>query len=162
MALLILEPIFHETIWGGTRLLELYDRPCPRLGHLYSVIGKKGQSNRILNGIHKGKSFLEVFLSIKHRYGMQDCEEFPLTIAIVDAEDHLSVQVHPDDKTAAVIEAGKRGKRESWYFISPPDEGEIISGCVTHTKLNVEEKIYSDQIGEIVKKVEYFFLLLEK
>jgi mannose-6-phosphate isomerase class I len=84
---------------------------------------------------------------------MQDYDEFPLTIAIVDAMDNLSIQVHPDDKTANEIENGRKGKRESWYFLSPPDDGWIIGGCSANTRSELEEKIREGRVEDIVKNV---------
>jgi mannose-6-phosphate isomerase len=84
---------------------------------------------------------------------MENYDEFPLTIAIVDAADNLSIQVHPDDKTANAIEIGRKGKRESWFFISPPDDGFIIGGCVACTKAELKEKVRCGRVEEIVKNV---------
>ena len=43
---------------------------------------------------------------------------FPLMVKMIDAADHLSVQVHPDDATASILGAGARGKTECWVILS--------------------------------------------
>ena len=42
---------------------------------------------------------------------------FPLLVKIIDANDHLSIQVHPDDAYAQIHENGSQGKTECWYIL---------------------------------------------
>ena len=51
---------------------------------------------------------------------------FPLMIKLIDAADHLSVQVHPDDATASIVGAGGRGKTECWVILA--DGGVLFQG----------------------------------
>ena len=37
----ILEPIVHETVWGGTKLASFVETDCRKIGHLYGVIDTK-------------------------------------------------------------------------------------------------------------------------
>ena len=62
---------------------------------------------------------------------------FPLTLALTEADENLSIQVHPDDATVHALEHMAKGKRESWYFLEAPKEGYIINGC---TCRNEDEK----------------------
>ena len=52
---------------------------------------------------------------------------FPLLLKILDAQDVLSVQVHPDDQFAAVRE-GAAGKSEVWYILKAEPGAKIIYG----------------------------------
>ena len=130
----VLEPIMHETIWGGQKLRGLYKNDCKRVGHLYSLYCRENTSNRVLNGASKNEFFNTVFNSIKHRFNLRQYKLFPLTIALTEACENLSIQVHPDDNIADSLEHGARGKRESWYFIDAPDSGYIYNGCFNHNK----------------------------
>jgi mannose-6-phosphate isomerase len=47
-------------------------------------------------------------------------------VKMIDAADHLSVQVHPDDATASILGAGNRGKTECWVILS--DGGVLFQG----------------------------------
>ncbi|MEX2314893.1 MAG: type I phosphomannose isomerase catalytic subunit, partial [Thermomicrobiales bacterium] len=51
--------------------------------------------------------------------------DFPLLIKLIDANEDLSVQVHPDDSNAP---AGKRGKSEAWYILAADQGATIITG----------------------------------
>lgn len=115
--MLVLEPIVHETIWGGPRLAPLVATGETQIGHLYSVYARKDLSNKILNGANAGKNLQEVK------------PDFPLTIALTEADKDLSLQVHPDDEGAQKLEQLARGKRESWYFIEAPESGNLVNGC---------------------------------
>ena len=161
--MLVLQPIAHETIWGGSRIYELTGFGGSSTGHLYSVYCREGVSNIILNGQHAGKTLNEVFPSFKQKAGMGGYDYFPLTIALTEADMNLSIQVHPDDDMAAKIEELPRGKRESWYFIEPPSDGYIINGCVCRNDdekvrmLNAEQYLeMSDTLA--VNKGDYVFV----
>jgi mannose-6-phosphate isomerase len=47
-------------------------------------------------------------------------------VKMIDAADHLSVQVHPDDTTASILGAGHRGKTECWVILA--DGGVLFQG----------------------------------
>ena len=115
--MLVLEPIVHETIWGGSRLTHLVSSGEKHIGHLYSVYARSEKSNKIMNGSNAGKMLQEVK------------PNFPLTIALTEADKDLSLQVHPDDVAAQKLEDLARGKRESWYFLDAPETGQLVNGC---------------------------------
>ena len=112
--MLVLETITDKRLWGG---------------HLYSLYCREEISNRILNGEQKGQYLNDVFPDWKADFQMSKYPYFPLTIALTNAEDDLSIQVHPDDEKASELEHLSRGKRESWYFLRAPRTGAIVNGC---------------------------------
>ena len=132
----ILETISHETIWGGQKLMPYSDGCCNKIGHLYSLQCENGHSNMILNGSYQGKAFQEYFQENKDRFNLGNYSMFPLIIALVEANDNLSIQVHPDDELARKLENADYGKNESWFFIEAPKDGFIYNGC---TSLNIDE-----------------------
>lgn len=147
----ILEPIFHETLWGGNRLNQYVKGNIKKLGHLYLVNGHKNMSNKILNGIYKGKRLSEVFDYQKKNWNLDMYKEFPLTIALVDASEHLSIQVHPDDLAAEKLEGEKIGKTESWLFLEAPLSGWIYNGCSCKTKKEIEKAVGQGKMEEITR-----------
>ncbi|MBP5560609.1 MAG: class I mannose-6-phosphate isomerase [Muribaculaceae bacterium] len=127
--MLILKRIVHNTIWGGPKISRLAGVDGDRIGHLYSLYCREGVSNEILNGEWRGHFLNDVFPRFKDEFGMSRYEYFPLTLALTEARENLSIQVHPNDRAANALEHRARGKRESWFFIDAPDEGTIINGC---------------------------------
>lgn len=135
--MLVLDTIRHDTIWGGPRIASFANVEGISIGHLYSIYCREGISNRILNGKDIGKSLNDVFPKWKEEFNMGDCSFFPLTLALTEANDNLSIQVHPNDYIANTLEDKARGKRESWYFLEAPRDGYILNGCIC---CNDEEK----------------------
>jgi mannose-6-phosphate isomerase len=68
---------------------------------------------------------------------------FPLMVKMIDAADHLSVQVHPDDVTAAILGAGNRGKTECWVILS--DGGVLFQGTRPGVSREAFERALADR-----------------
>ena len=148
----VLLPVFHETIWGG-RKLSGYDRKkTDRIGHMYMINGHGDMANTVVGGAEKGKRLDRLFDEKKKEWGMEKYEEFPLTIALVDAAQNLSIQVHPDDEAAERIEGKKIGKTESWVFLDAPEDGWIYAGCGCGSREQVEAAVREGKMEEITKR----------
>ena len=161
--MLILKRIVHTTIWGGPKISRLAGVEGDKIGHLYSLYCREGVSNEILNGQWRGRSLNEVFPLIKDKVGMARYEYFPLTLALTEAQDNLSIQVHPNDEAAQELEHRARGKRESWYFIDAPTSGTIINGCTCHDKeqerLMIEQGRFMEMADTLaVERGDYVFV----
>ena len=161
--MILLEPIYDETIWGGNRLAAgTAAASGKRVGHLYSVLDRE-RSNRIQNGKYAGQTFHTYFARNKEHFGLGQYEQYPVVVALVDAADNLSIQVHPDDEMAAVLENQPHGKNESWYFIEAPLSGKIYNGCTLPDKVAVRNLVYADRTEEItdqlnVKRGDYVYV----
>lgn len=150
----VLKPIIHETIWGGKRLQKYVEDCDSQIGHLYLVNGHAGTSNIIMNGNYCGKTLKEAFDAEKFRWKMGEYEEFPLTIALVDASDSLSIQVHPDNIAAERIEGERIGKMESWLFLEKLNTDWIYAGCLCDTKKDLESAVMDSKVEEIVGRLQ--------
>lgn len=147
--MLILDTITHETIWGGQRLMPYSDGSCSKIGHLYSLLCENGHSNKILNGSYQGRPFHEYFMENKNCLNLGQYKEFPLILALVEANDNLSIQVHPDDYIAKNLENYDYGKNESWYFIQAPEKGYIYNGCTGGSIEEVKRKVAEGDLESI-------------
>jgi mannose-6-phosphate isomerase len=63
-------------------------------------------------------------------------------VKMIDAADHLSVQVHPDDATASILGAGNRGKTECWVILA--DGGALFQGTRPGVSREVFERALAD------------------
>ncbi|MBR5964517.1 MAG: class I mannose-6-phosphate isomerase [Treponema sp.] len=77
----------------------------------------------------------ELWIASTHPNGLQkeflECcgGPYPLLVKVIQADDRLSVQVHPDDETAALLEgAGNVGKTECWYVLSAKPGAKLVYG----------------------------------
>lgn len=153
--MLILKSIVHETIWGGSKLTAYTESGCYKIGHLYGIFCNPEMSNEILNGPYRGQRLNDYFVKVKSKYGLEKYPYFPLIIALVDASDYLSIQVHPGDQDALVLSSDLvEGKNESWYFLEAPTQGFIYDGCCCNTMEELKDAINSDKMEMITDKLK--------
>lgn len=152
--MLIIKTITHETIWGGQKLKPFADIKSDKIGHLYSLVSNSEFESEILNGKYKGELFKKYFDENKAKFNLSKYEQFPFVIALVDASDDLSLQVHPDDKIAKELENMPFGKNESWYFLETPKSGKIYNGCKATTKQELIQKVSQNKYDEIIDYLE--------
>ncbi len=128
-------PLFKNKIWGGDKIHTILKHdfsPLPNCGELWAISGVKGNESVVAEGPLEGNTLnevLEVYMSDLVGENVYEYfqNEFPLLIKFIDANDWLSVQVHPDDDLAN--ERGlDSGKTEMWYIIQADDNAQIIKG----------------------------------
>lgn len=151
---LFLKPVFQEKIWGGDRLHTVFgfDLPSDKIGEDWAISAHPHGVSVVENGIYKGKKLDELWNEHKELFGSPDEEVFPLLIKILDAEDDLSVQVHPDDAYGLKHE-GELGKTECWYIIDAKPGAEIIYGHHAKTREELAEMIEEGRWDDLLKKV---------
>ena len=153
--MLILETVVHETIWGGKKLTPYSNSTCEKIGHLYSINCNANDTNKILNGAYRGKTLNEFFEENKSKFGLEEYRYFPIIVALVEANDNLSIQVHPDDQTAPILNPNiTLGKNESWFFIDAPEAGYIFDGCLCHSMEELKEKIAKGEMESATDHLE--------
>ena len=106
--------------------------PLPNCGEAWLLSGLWDEQSQVANGDFEGdeiNDLVETFMgdlvgeSVFDKYG----EQFPLLLKIIDANDWLSVQVHPDDELAEKREIGY-GKTEMWYVMQADQDAELVMG----------------------------------
>lgn len=152
---LFLKPVFHEKIWGGTALKTQfnYDIPSEHTGECWAISGHKNGESIIKNGTFSGQSLSEVYHQHPELFGNEKDKDFPLLVKILDANDQLSVQVHPDDDYGKA-HAGELGKTECWYVIDAKPGAKIVYGHHTKTKEELKAMIESEDWDDLLNEVE--------
>ena len=148
--MLIIKTMIHETIWGGDRLTSYSNTNSKKIGHLYSLISNGELESEILNGEYKGQLFRKYFDDNKAKFGLAKYKELPFLLALVDATDDLSLQVHPDDEVAKELENADFGKNESWYFLEVPKSRKIYDGCKAKSSQELREKVAQGKYDDII------------
>ena len=97
-----LSPLFTYNIWGGKKLSKIYQNKNNQYGEAWILSCFKDMNSPI----GKGKTLKDIFLKNKNIVKQGYKGNFPLLIKLIDAEDDLSIQVHPDSKT------------ECWHILS--------------------------------------------
>jgi len=123
---IILSPIAKNRVWGGDRLSALGAEPP--IGEHWVLSVREDDNNTISNGEFAGKSLDRVLKEHPEFLGTECAKEkFPLLIRFIDSKESLSIQVHPDDISAA--ELGEEcGKTEMWYIIDTEPDSYIYFG----------------------------------
>ena len=124
------KPVAMERIWGGDELKPMFgaktDRP---IGEYWVISAHPNGMSVVDGGPLAGKTLQELVDSYPDAYLGQHSPQprFPLLVKFIEANDDLSVQVHPDDAYARAHE-GDAGKTEAWYVLDAPADGRVILG----------------------------------
>jgi len=151
-------PLYKDKIWGGKKIKTVLNKDfgdLPNCGESWELSGVEGNVSVVANGYLEGNTLeelIEVYMGdlvgdqVFENFGI----EFPLLIKFIDANDDLSIQVHPDDELAR-----KRhnafGKTEMWYVIQA-DPGSMLQVGFTHQVDADEylEKLENNKVTEIL------------
>lgn len=158
------KPIFKDKIWGGRKIKEqlgLDFGSLPNCGEVWLLSGLWDEQSEVANGDFKGdeiNDLVETFMgdlvgeSVFDKYG----EQFPLLLKIIDANDWLSVQVHPDDELAEKRGIGN-GKTEMWYVMHADRDAELVMGFNREmTRMDYVKVMKNNTLREVLnyEKVE--------
>lgn len=163
-----LQAPLKEAIWGGERLKNEYYKKTdlPKVAESWELSCHKDGVSVIKNGEFQGMSlteYLETYGAEVLGSKAEKFENFPILIKLIDAADHLSVQVHPDNEYALRVE-GEYGKTEMWYIVDCEPDSKLIYGF--QKELSKEEfarRIADNTLLEVVnqvpvKKGDVFFI----
>lgn len=155
---LTFRPIFKERVWGGRTLEQLYRKPLPGkapIGESWEISDRPGDASVIANGPLAGKDLRwlmenhgsELLGKAKSANG-----RFPLLIKILDAQEKLSLQVHPPAHKAAELKG--EPKTEAWYIADAAPGAELYVGLKRGvTRGEFEKKIQSGGVAECFHRV---------
>jgi mannose-6-phosphate isomerase len=153
---LFLKPLFMYRIWGGTALRDKfnYEIPSENTGECWAISSHENGDCEITNGKFKGMTLSNLWSNHKELFGNMPGDKFPLLTKILDANDNLSVQVHPDNEYAKENENGELGKTECWYIIDCDDDAEMIFGHNAKSKEELEYMISNNKWSDLLKRVK--------
>lgn len=149
-----LKPVFHEKIWGGTKLHDDfgYDIPSDHTGECWAISAHPHGPATVENGPYAGMTLDQVWAQHRDVFGNAKGDVFPLLTKILDASEDLSVQVHPDDAYAAEHEH-ELGKTECWYVIAAEPGATMIYGHHAKTREQLAEWINNGEWDKLLRRV---------
>jgi mannose-6-phosphate isomerase len=155
------KPVFKDYLWGGRELAALGKNiPEGIVAESWEISCHQDGVSTVANGEFSG--ILLTDLINKFQVDILGTNQlnnrslkFPLLIKFIDANDKLSVQVHPNDEFANIHENGEYGKNEMWYILSSKPGAKLVYG----TKAGVTKEVFAsavknDKIGECLNEVE--------
>jgi mannose-6-phosphate isomerase len=163
--------IFKDKIWGGHKIETYLHKNIgnlPNCGETWEISGVKSDVSVVDNGELKGQSLANLLEQFKDELVGKKVYDhfgniFPLLIKFIDANDDLSVQVHPNDELAKKRH-NSFGKTEMWYVIEADRGATLIAGF--NREMNEKEYVEALNSGHImdilnredVKAGDVFFL----
>ncbi len=153
-------PILKDKIWGGSKLKSLFGKPAQtdKLGESWELSGYEGDESVVTNGFLAGNNLtelIEIYMGelvgdkIYEKYELS----FPLLFKLIDANDNLSIQVHPGDEVAAERH-NSYGKTEMWYVVDADPGAELIIGFTKDcTKEEYLAALEAGQVEDLLQKV---------
>ena len=139
---LLFRPVVKPKVWGS---------------ETWALSGYGDDQSVVSNGFLEDNTIgevLEIYMDelvgehVYSRFG----NTFPLLFKFIDAQDDLSIQVHPDDAQAAQL--GMEGKAEMWYVTGATPEASLVMGfgCDTSEE-EVRRRLEDDSIMEVLQVV---------
>lgn len=152
-------PFYLDKIWGGNRLKTILNKDygkLPNCGESWELSGVEGYDSVVANGSLKGNNLselIEIYMGdlvgdkVYEKFGL----EFPLLIKFIDAQDDLSIQVHPNDKLSKERH-NAFGKTEMWYVVDV-EKGTLINSGFNQpvTKEKYLEYLENGKLTDLLK-----------
>lgn len=163
-------PIFKERIWGGIKLKTHLDKPITseNIGESWEISAVKSDVSMVANGVYKGTSLQDLIeqfpedllgTEVYKKFG----KHFPLLFKFLDAQEDLSIQVHPNDELAK-SRHNSFGKTEMWYVMQADENSKLIVGFKEKTnpeiyKQHMENKSLLELFNiQTIKRGDVFLL----
>ena len=142
--------IYKDKIWGGNKIKTYLGKdfsPLPNCGETWEISGVKSDVSVVDGGALQGSSLADLLEQYKDELvGKKVYAKFgnifPLLVKFIDANDWLSIQVHPDDELAKKRH-NSFGKTEMWYIIESDPGSTLITGF----NQQVDEKVYLEKLN---------------
>ncbi|MCM1107537.1 MAG: class I mannose-6-phosphate isomerase [Clostridium sp.] len=154
-------PLMRTTLWGGTQLpvYKGINTDLTQVGESWELSAVESGETVVAEGEYAGKTLRELTellreeLVGKENYRLYG-SRFPLLVKFIDADQDLSVQVHPNDALAQ-----KRhhcpGKNEMWYVVQAASEARLYSGFNrVLTPDEYEERVAASTLPEVLRAYE--------
>ena len=128
---LIFEPIFMERVWGGRRLESIYGKRLPSaalIGESWEIVDRPEAQSVVHEGPLRGVTLHTLWS--QHRdeiFGkIRDAPRFPILAKLLDAQENLSLQVHPPAAVAKKLRG--ESKSELWYVANAAPKARLYAG----------------------------------
>lgn len=152
------ESILKQTLWGGDKIIPFkhLNEALSNVGESWEISAVEGSESIVANGADKGLTLPEMVRKYKEdlvgeanyaRFG----SKFPLLIKFIDAEQDLSIQVHPGDELAKKRH-NSFGKNEMWYVIAADEGAKLISGFSEQiSPKEYKERVHNGTFADVLQ-----------
>ena len=156
---LVFEPLFMERMWGGRRLESAFGKKLPpgkRIGESWEIVDRPEAQSVVRQGPWRGRTLHELWRDQRGEiFGaeMPDAPRFPIFAKLLDAQEKLSLQVHPGAAVAGAL--GGEAKTEMWYFAAANAGAEIYAGLRRGVERSgLEQALRDGGAADLVHRIE--------
>ncbi len=150
---LLLNPALHTRVWGGRQLETVFHKPLPT-AEPYGEAWEMHDTATIVNGPLAGRTVADVLREYGHALVGPDHDPalgMPLLAKFLDSADWLSIQVHPNDEQARLLDGEARGKTEAWYVLAAEPGARLVMGVRPGTsRAEMAEAIRTNSLERLV------------
>lgn len=143
-------PYLKSVIWGGEKICKYkgIEQTEENVGESWEISAVPGHVSVVAEGEYAGKTLTDLIdcfgaQLLGERVMKKYAGKFPLLVKIIDANDNLSVQVHPDDELA-MKRHNSLGKTEMWYIIDTDKDAKIYAGL----SKQITPEIYEEKVND--------------
>jgi mannose-6-phosphate isomerase len=155
---IVFEPLFMERVWGGRRLETLLGKHLPpgvRIGEAWELVDREEAQSVVHDGPFRGWMLHDLWVERRAQVfgpGLADTPRFPLLCKILDAQDRLSVQVHPP--AAVAPQLGGEPKTEMWHILDASLDSNLYAGLQRGVTREVFEQALNE--GHVAETIHGF------
>lgn len=153
---IVFEPLFMERVWGGRRLETLFKKHLPagaRIGESWEIVDREEAQSVVHNEPLRGKTLHELWVDYREAvFGKNTASQsprFPILFKLLDAQERLSVQVHPPARVASKLNG--EPKTEMWYVADTYLDSDIFAGLKKGVERGDFEKALHE--GKVADKI---------
>src|ERR1700722_11683619 len=154
---LLMSPVFDPRPWGTLDLSAIY--PNAKFNERIGEAWRAGDDGTVTNGPLAKRSLADLSKECGAELvgtAARDPLRFPLLLKFLFPEEHLSVQVHPDDATAQGF-GEPWGKTECWYVAHAKPGAKIALGLKPGTTVGeFEQSIQENRAEELLNWINVY------
>lgn len=163
--IIFLKPAFVEKVWGSQKLKQKFNFALQEnvaIGEAWLISALEKGMSYVLNGTFAGYSLKKLYQKEPQLFGFPKTKEYPLLTKILDANDNLSIQIHPDDKYAQKHHQSY-GKTECWYILDCLPGQKVVYGHHAKTKEQLVQSLDKNKIDQLlnylsIKKDQFIYV----
>lgn len=134
-----LKPILKQRLWGGKFLPKIYSKNTKeKIGEAW-ILSCLGNDNCFVN---KTTTLLDLFKANPNIVAKGYSGSFPLLVKLIDAQDDLSIQVHPNIKT------------EFWHVLNKKPSKLYMGFKQNTTKAQVQKSLMDSRVTTLLNHVD--------
>ena len=123
------KPIYFERIWGGSKLKDFFKRDIDNsnIGESWEISDRPNANSIAIDGKFSGMCLSKIIQeNQEYIMGKKWGLPFPILVKWIDAQQPLSIQVHPCPSTANLLNV--ESKSENWFVVQTDENSTIIAG----------------------------------